>query len=90
MKLQLSPAAEADLERIFLFNIQRSAVWADKVERRLLERARSLLVTPDIGRATREPLVRRLSVPDIQYVLDYRVTEDRISVLRIYNTREIS
>ena len=89
MKLQLSPAAEADLERIFLFNMQRSAVWADKVERRVLERARSLVVAPNIGRATRERGVRRLSVPDIQYVLDYRVTKDRIRVLRIYSTREI-
>jgi plasmid stabilization system protein ParE len=89
VKLQLSPAAEADLRRIFLFNIQRSATWAEKVELRLLERARSLLVTPRAGRVTREAGIRRLSVPDIQYVLDYRIMEDRIRILRIYSTREI-
>ena len=89
MKLELSPAAEADLERIFLFNIQRTLAWAEKVERHLKERAKTLLVTPHIGRATREPGVRRLSAPDIQYVLDYRCTKDRIRVLRIYSTREI-
>ena len=89
MKLELSPAAEADLDRIFLFNLQRSLDWATKVEQRILERAKTLLATPRTGRATKEPGVRRLSVPDIQYVIDYRIAKDRIRILRIYSTREI-
>ena len=89
MILELSPPAEADLERIFEFNLQRSLEWADKVERRLLERANGFLAAPAIGRSMQRSRVRRLSVPDIQYVIDYRAEVDRIRVLRIYSTREI-
>ena len=89
MVLELSPTAEADLERIFEFNLKRSVAWAEKVERRIWERANSLLKTPAIGRRTVRPGVRRLSVPDIQYVMDYRAEADRIRILRIYHTREI-
>jgi plasmid stabilization system protein ParE len=87
--LELSPAAEADLERMFDFNVERSLAWAEKVERRIWERANSLLETPLIGRRTNRPGVRGLSMPDIQYVLDYRADADRIRMLRIYSTREI-
>ncbi len=90
MRLELSPAAEADLKRIFEFNRQRSLAWAEKVEDRIWARAGSLMQIPSIGRPTDRPGVRRLSMPDIQYVLDYRIEKDRVRMLRIYSTREIS
>jgi len=90
VRLELSPAAEADLQRIFEFNWRRSAAWAEKVEDRIWARAGSLIQTPSIGRLTDRPGVRRLSMPHIQYVLDYRAEADRIRMLRIYSTREIS
>ena len=90
MQLELSPAAEADLQRIFEFNLQLSSAWAEKVEDRIWARAHSLLQTASIGRTTDRPGVRRLSMPDIQYVLDYRIDADRIRMLRIYSTREMS
>lgn len=89
MVLGFSPAAEADLERIFAFNSARTLAWAEKVERRLQERARALLVTPELGRGTVRSGVKRLSVPDIQYVLEYRAHSGGIQILRIYSTREI-
>jgi len=90
VRLELSPAAEADLQRIFEFNQRLSPAWAEKVEDRIWTRAASLIQTPAIGRPTDRPGVRRLSMPDIQYVLDYRAEADRIRMLRIYSTREIS
>jgi plasmid stabilization system protein ParE len=90
VQLELSPAAEADLQRIFEFNLQSSPAWAEKVEVRIWARAGSLVHTPSIGRPTDRPGVRRLSMPDIQYVLDYRLEADRIRMLRIFSTREIS
>jgi plasmid stabilization system protein ParE len=90
VRLELSPAAEADLQRIFEFNERLSLPWAEKVEDRIWARASSLIQTPFIGRPTDRPGVRRLSMPDIQYVLDYRIEADRIRMLRIYSTREIS
>lgn len=89
MVLEFSPAAEADLERIFAFNAGRSIAWAEKVEHRLQERARALLATPDMGRPTVRSGVKRLSVPDIQYVLEYRSLAAGIRILRVYSTREI-
>jgi plasmid stabilization system protein ParE len=66
-----------------------AAHWAERVEGRLLQRAEGLTTSPHIGRPTAKPGVRRLSVPDIQYVMDYRVAGNTVRILRIYSTREI-
>jgi plasmid stabilization system protein ParE len=78
-----------DLARIYEFNIDRSASWADKVEGTLLERAHGLGATPHAGRLITRAGTRRLSVPDIQYVIDYQLRETMIEVLRFQHTREI-
>jgi plasmid stabilization system protein ParE len=89
VRLEIRATARADLARIYLFNAERSLNWARRVESRLLQRAEALTVAPHVGRPTAEPGVRRLSVPDIQYVIDYRIAESCVRILRIYNTREI-
>ncbi|MEA3063058.1 MAG: hypothetical protein QOJ94_2839 [Sphingomonadales bacterium] len=53
MRFYLSAQAEADFERIYRFNIERSIDWADRVERRLLARIESLQITPWEGRPQR-------------------------------------
>ncbi len=88
MVLEFTAIAEADLARIFEFNLERSWSWAERVEKRVLERAYALLITPHIGRATQDPGVYRLSITDIQYVIDYRIIRDRIRILRVQSTRE--
>ena len=62
---------------------------AEKVQRRLLERVNGLLVTPNVGRKLTKGGVRRLSVPDIQYVIDYRLGSDVVQIIRIHSAREI-
>jgi plasmid stabilization system protein ParE len=89
VRREFSARARSDLARIYAFNVERSEQWAERVEHRLLERSQALTATPRIGRVTQEPGVRRLSVPDIQYVIDYRIADDCIRVLRIYSTREV-
>ena len=89
MRCHLSAEAEADFERIYIFNIQRSLDWAERVERRLLARIRALAQTPSVGRPHREEGTRRLSIADIQYVIDYRVMPGAIEILRIQSSREI-
>ncbi|MGA9582223.1 MAG: type II toxin-antitoxin system RelE/ParE family toxin [Allosphingosinicella sp.] len=89
MRLEIRATARADLARIFAFNVERSIDWAERVESRLLQRAVALTVSPHVGRPTAESGVRRLSVPDIQYVMDYRVAGNTVRILRIYSTREI-
>jgi plasmid stabilization system protein ParE len=74
VQLEFRARARSDLARIYAFNIERSE---------------ALTATPFIGRVTEEPGVRRLSIPDIRYVIDYRIAEDCIRVSRIFSTREI-
>jgi plasmid stabilization system protein ParE len=90
VRFYLSAEAEADFERIYIFNSERSLDWAERVERRVLARIRSLIQTPGAGRPYREEGVRRLSIADIQYVIDYRVTPGAIEILRVRSSREIT
>jgi plasmid stabilization system protein ParE len=88
VRLRWLAEALDDLDRIFEFNSDRSEALAVKVERRLTQRAQALTVTPHLGRAL-EARAFRLSVTDIQYVIDYELAEDLVVIVRIRSTREI-
>lgn len=89
MRLEVTVLAEVDFARVYDFNLTRSEAWADRVQDRLLERAKALLVTPEMGRPLGRSRTKRLSIPDIQYVIDYEVQNDAIRILQIRSTREI-
>jgi plasmid stabilization system protein ParE len=89
VRLEWRREALDDLDRIFEFNTDRSEALAMKIERRLTERVRALTRTPYLGRALEEVRVRRLSVTDIQYVIDYQLAADLVVIVRIRSTREI-
>ena len=89
MRLKWREEALDDLDRIFEFNAERSETLAIKVEWRLTERAQALTMTPHLGRALEGVGAFRLSVTDIQYVIDYELAEDSVQIARIRSTREI-
>jgi plasmid stabilization system protein ParE len=89
VKLTWRNEALDDLQRIFSFNASKSEVFAIRVERRLLERIDAVVANPRLGRRSDRPSVMRLSVTDIQYVIDYQPFDDRVSIVRIRSTREI-
>ena len=89
MRLGWRKDALDDLDRIFEFNAERSEALAMKVERRLTARAQALTIAPHLGRALQEAGAFRLSVTDIQYVIDYELAEDLVLIARIRSTREI-
>jgi plasmid stabilization system protein ParE len=89
MRLTWRDEALDDLQRIFEFNAGRSEAHAVHVDRRLMERCHALLTTPHLGRRTNRQGVLRLSVTDIQYIIDYQPAEDRIRIVRIRSTREL-
>ncbi len=89
MRFELTRRAGNDLKRVFEFNRSRSDEWAIKVQNRLLARAQALTTGPRVGRPFLEAGVFRLSVTDIQYVIDYRRGPDFIRILRFRHTREI-
>jgi plasmid stabilization system protein ParE len=88
VKVLWSEEAQADLARVFDFNLRFSETWAMRVDARLAERAEALGRSPFMGPAADVKDLRRLSVPDIQYVIFYRVTQDQVSIAHIYHTRE--
>jgi plasmid stabilization system protein ParE len=89
VRLEFKAEAEDDLVRIFEFNMQRSETWAHRVESRLLDRCEELLRTRRLRRALKEANTFRLSVTDIQYVIDYQLAEDLVLIARILSTREV-
>ena len=89
MRLELTARADGDLRRIHRFNEDRSEAWAAKVETRLLNRMAALAHMPNLGRPFGRSGVFRMSVPDIQYVIDYRRGDDFVRILRVQHSREI-
>jgi plasmid stabilization system protein ParE len=89
VKLKWRSEALDDLQRIFSFNAEKSESFAIRVERRLLGRAQAVAAAPQLGRSTDRAGIFRLSVTDIQYVIDYRRYDDRVSIVRVRSTREI-
>ncbi len=89
MRLRWSGAALDDLDRIAMFNEQRSDQWARRVNERIIERAESLLRSPLQGRPVRGSEIRALSIPDVQYVVSYEINDGDIRVVRVRSTREI-
>jgi plasmid stabilization system protein ParE len=84
-----SEPASADLQRIFEFNLTRSFAWAERVDSRLRKRGHALADFPFSGRPVRGLRLRVLSLPDIQYVINYRLDGDEVTVLRVRSTREM-
>ena len=89
MRLEITAPAQHDLSRIYEFNLGYSIDRAEKVDERLLRKAASLIDMPRIGRPMSDSSARRLSAPDIGYVIDYDVGEDVVQVLRFQSMREV-
>lgn len=87
MKVIWTQRAEDDLLRQWLFLSERSTSHAERVEARLNAAARLIGEFPYLGRLVRRT-TRELSLPDVQYVIRYRVDEDGARILRVFHTRE--
>ena len=81
-------AALMDLNRHheWLSSLERSS--PDKTMRVIEAAAESLARLGDIGRPSRIPGVRELSVRSAPYVIAYRLEEDRVDILAVYHTAQ--
>lgn len=70
-----SPAL-ADLDAIQDYIAERNPAAASRLVNAIFERIQHLSVTPEIGRAGRVLETRELVLPDIGYVIAYRVRDD--------------
>jgi toxin ParE1/3/4 len=87
MKLRLLANATRDLRGIFEFIEQDSPETARDVAKRLMKSLQILTQNPSVGRPSKTKAIREWSVPDLPYVVPYRVRRDEVEVMRIYHTR---
>lgn len=92
MKVEWSEAALADLNRFAQFLQDRFPGMSKVVAVELVESTRILADNPRLGRPfgrrpdLRQIIVRVLSAP---YVIQYRLTDKRLVILRVYHGREL-
>ena len=91
MKVEWSAAAVADVDRFAHFLQDRFAEMAKAVGRELLQQSDLLIEHPQLGRPlAARPDLRQLVVRVLNafYVIHYRVTPDRLVILRVFHGRE--
>jgi plasmid stabilization system protein ParE len=80
--------ALTDLERHWMFLAEHNVDHADRIEARIKDRANALRRFPFPGRLDMRTGSRFLSIPDIQYLIDYRIDEDEVRILQIWSTKQ--
>lgn len=88
MRVDWARRATEDVQRLWLFLADRDPGYADRVEARLREAADLVGKLPRIGRPGATPDTRLWSVIDVQYVLEYRIDDDRVLIARVRSTRQ--
>lgn len=89
MRLEITPAARADISDILLFTEQRWDSHQRDGYRRLLDVAlRRILAMPAMGRPIDElsPGLRRVNVES--HVIYYWIDEDRLTIARVLHHRQ--
>ena len=71
-----------------MFLAERNVDHANRVEARIKDRANSLRRFPFLGRLDIRTGSRFLSIPDIQYLIDYCIDEDEVRILQIWSTKQ--
>ena len=93
MRLVLSRAAAADIERLRAFLHDKNPAAAERAVDTLINAVDTLTTLPNRGRPSGIPGVRELIVPfgQVPYIVRYAhvVSEDTVVVLRIWHGREI-
>jgi plasmid stabilization system protein ParE len=92
MRVEWSATALADLERFANFLHGRFPKMANVVGREIVQKSDLLSENPELGRPLpRRPELRQLvlRVLNASYVIHYRVTSDRLVVLRVFHGREV-
>ena len=87
MKVLWTQKAETDVLQHWLFLAERNVAYAERVEARLRATGDLIGKFPLIGRPVART-IRDMSLPDVQYVLRYRVDEDAIRILEVWSTRQ--
>jgi addiction module RelE/StbE family toxin len=90
MQVRWSPAAADDLEEIFDYIRLDRPNAAERVVRRIFDRALSLRPHPYQGRPGRVSGTRELSLPPLPFILVYRVADhaDAVEIVNVIHGAE--
>ncbi len=78
--------ALVDLQEVEAFIAQDNPAAAFDVVAKIARAVTLLQGQPGMGRAGRVPGTRELIIPDLPYIVPYRVKEDTVQILRVYHT----
>jgi plasmid stabilization system protein ParE len=88
VRIRWTARADADLHRIWNFVADRDVFRADRIEAEIKLRTEQLAVFSKLGRTTRMPGVRKLSLTNIQYVVSYEIDDAEIRIIRVRHTKQ--
>ena len=75
-----------NLDEIAEFIAQENPVAAKRVVARLYEATHSLPLHPQMGRPGRVSGTRELALPDLPFIIPYRVHQRTVEILRVFHT----
>lgn len=87
MRLIWSENSQADLLGIHRYIAARDPSAAAKVMKAIAAAARRLTVFPQLGRPSDRSDIRLLQMPGMPYLLPYRVVEDEIEIVAVFDER---
>jgi toxin ParE1/3/4 len=82
-RLYRLPAAEADIDDIYLHIALDNVAAADRVVLRILSAEQRLLVFPEIGQARPDLLPGLRHWPVGNYLIFYRITDETLEIVRV-------
>ena len=86
MEIIWRQTALSDLKSIRAFIAQDNIAAADNVSSAIRTAVGRLANYPDLGRAGRIDRTRELTVPDMPYIVAYRVAENQVRIVAIIHT----
>lgn len=89
MRLEWSPLALEDRDRIFDYIEQDNAQAAVAVDMRIREQVERLTKFPEIGRHGRVEGTRELVINRSPYIAAYRVLPDAVRILRVLHSARL-
>ncbi|KAA9388232.1 type II toxin-antitoxin system RelE/ParE family toxin [Neorhizobium galegae] len=87
MRLIWAEAAVADLVHLRAYIAEHNPQAASAMAARLLEIAELLIAHPEAGLQTAKPGVRRLILPQSAYSLIYRIMDQDIEIIEVFDGR---
>jgi plasmid stabilization system protein ParE len=92
MKVRYTPAALADIDKIYRNIAIHNPLAAQRVEDKLRETAEGFEHFPGIGAPTDIAQVRRFPVARFPYTIFYRVnpTDDAVEILRVIHSARVT